>query len=138
MASAARDMLDSESEHDSLGSTQSAGTGTTAQKERIHHSFSCWTFQLVFSADVTALNGGRASSSVTLQEWQKILLEHIRSRVDDTITKFIDQNSTESDGIEPEYLGFLTRKKTSSDTYLPSWSSRDITEPGTSWRMMSS
>jgi hypothetical protein len=77
MALAARDMLDS------------AGTGATAQKKRIRYRFSCWTFQLIFSADVTALtrNGGRASSSVTLQERQKTLLGNIRSRVDDTITK---------------------------------------------------
>ncbi len=29
--------------------------------------------------------------------------------------KFIDQNSTESDGFETVHLGFLTRKDTSSD-----------------------
>jgi hypothetical protein len=36
---------------------------------------------LTISADATALNGGRASDSVTLQEQQKFLLEHVQSRI---------------------------------------------------------
>ncbi len=90
MASAAREMLESDSEEsglDSLTSAQSASTRSTARIKRFRHRISCWTFQLIFSADVTALNDGLASSSVTLQEQQKFLLEHIRSGVVNTITK---------------------------------------------------
>ncbi len=73
MASAAREMLESDSEEselDSLTSAQSASTKSTARIKRIRYRFSCWTFQLIFNADITALNGGLASSNVTLQERQ--------------------------------------------------------------------
>ncbi len=69
---------------DSFTSTQSASTSIPARKKRIRHQFSCWTFQLTFSTDAAALNGGSASGSATLQERQKYLLEHIRSRMANT------------------------------------------------------
>ena len=74
-----------DSDLNSLSSTQSACTShtvTTSRKKQIRHGFSSWTFQLNFSADAAALNGGSASGSVTLQERQKYLLEHIRYRVE--------------------------------------------------------
>jgi hypothetical protein len=67
MASIAQDLHESDSDLDCLTSTQSASTSTTARKKRSRHQFSCRTFQLTFSADASALNGGRASGSVTLQ-----------------------------------------------------------------------
>jgi hypothetical protein len=76
-----QDISDSDSELDSLNSSHAAGTETTAQGKRVRHRFSVWTFQLTISADATALNGGRASDSVTLQEKQKFLLEHVQSRI---------------------------------------------------------
>ena len=84
MASTDQDVHDSDSELVNLNSSQSARTSTTAREKRVRHLFSCWTFQLIFSADAAALNGGSASGSVTLQQRQKYLLEHIRSRVANT------------------------------------------------------
>ena len=81
MASRDQDISDSDSELDSLNSSHAASTKTTAQRKRVRHRFSVWTFQLTISADATALNGGRASDSVTLQEHQKFLLEHVQSRI---------------------------------------------------------
>ena len=72
---------DCDSELDSLNSSHAASTETTAQGKRARHKFSVWSFQLTISADATALNGGRASDSVTLQEQQKFLLEHVQSRI---------------------------------------------------------
>jgi len=72
---------DSDSQLDSLNSSHAASTETTAQRKRVRHKFSVWSFQLTISADATALNGGRASDSVTLQEQQKFLLEHVQSRI---------------------------------------------------------
>ena len=72
---------DSDSQLDSLNSSHAASTETTAQRKRVRHRFSVWSFQLTISADATALNGGRASDSVTLQEQQKFLLEHVQSRI---------------------------------------------------------
>ncbi len=70
MTSRDQDILDSDSELDSLNSSHAASTETTAQRKRVSHRFSVWTFQSTISADATALNGGRASDSVTLQEQQ--------------------------------------------------------------------
>lgn len=83
MTSRDQDISDSDSELDSLNSSHAASTETTttAQRKRVRHRFSVWTFQLTISADATALNGGRASDSVTLQEQQKFLLEHVKSRI---------------------------------------------------------
>ncbi len=83
MASTDQVVRESDCDLDSLNSGQSASTSTraTARKKRVCHLFSCWTFQLTFSADPAALNGGLASGSVALQERQKSLLEHIRSRI---------------------------------------------------------
>jgi hypothetical protein len=72
---------DSDSQLDSLNSSHAASTETTAQRKRVRHKFSVWSFQLTISADATALNGGRASDSVTLQDQQKFLLEHVQSRI---------------------------------------------------------
>jgi hypothetical protein len=80
MASTAQDVHESDSD-DNLTSTQSASTSIITRKTRIRHKFSSWIFQLVFSANAAALKGGSASSSVTLQERQKYLLEHMRSRM---------------------------------------------------------
>jgi hypothetical protein len=84
MASTDQDVHDSDSDLDSLISTQSASTSTTARKKQVRHRFSSWTFQLTLSADAAALKGGCSSGSVTLQERQKYLLEHIRSRIINT------------------------------------------------------
>jgi hypothetical protein len=81
MTSRNQDILDSNSELDCLNSSHAASTETTAQRKRVRHRFSVWSFQLTISADATALNGGRASDSVTLQEQQKFLLEHVQSRI---------------------------------------------------------
>jgi hypothetical protein len=81
MTSRDQDISDSDSELDSLNSSHAASTETTAQSKRVRHRFSFWTFQLTISADATALNGGRASDSVTLLEQQKFLLEHVQSRI---------------------------------------------------------
>jgi hypothetical protein len=73
MASTAQDVHEFDSDFDSLTSTQSALTPQAPapqHEKKIHHQFSCWTFQLICSADATALNVGRASGtggSVTLQ-----------------------------------------------------------------------
>ena len=71
MTSSNQDISDCDSELDSLNSSHAASTETTAQRKRVRHRFSVWSFQLTISADATALNGGRASDSVTLQEQQK-------------------------------------------------------------------
>jgi hypothetical protein len=84
---ATADQTGTELELDSLNSAQSASTGPSAQKKRVSHRFSSWAFQLTLSADATALTGGRESGSVTLQERKKILLEHVRSRMENTISK---------------------------------------------------
>jgi hypothetical protein len=84
MASTDQVVHKSDPKVDSLNSSQSASTSTTAQKKRVRRLFSCWTFQLTFSADASALNGGSESGSVTLQERKKYLLEHIRSRMANT------------------------------------------------------
>ncbi len=70
MTSRNQDISDSDSALDSLNSSHAASTETTttAQRKGVRHRFSVWTFQLTISADATALNGGRASDSVTLQE----------------------------------------------------------------------
>jgi hypothetical protein len=81
MTSSNQDISDCDSELDSLNSSHAASTETTAQRKRVRHRFSVWSFQLTISADATALNGGRASDSVTLQEQQKFLLEHVQSRI---------------------------------------------------------
>ncbi len=81
MTSSNQDISDCESELDSLNSSHAASTETTAQRKRVSHRFSVWSFQSTISADATALNGGRASDSVTLQEQQKFLLEHVQSRI---------------------------------------------------------
>ena len=83
MTSSNQDISDCDSElgSDSLNSSHAASTETTAQRKRVRHRFSVWSFQLTISADATALNGGRASDSVTLQEQQKFLLEHVQSRI---------------------------------------------------------
>jgi len=83
MTSSNQDISDCDSElgSDSLNSSHAASTKTTAQRKRVRHRFSVWSFQLTISADATALNGGRASDSVTLQEQQKFLLEHVQSRI---------------------------------------------------------
>jgi hypothetical protein len=70
MTSRDQDISDSDSELDSLNSSHAASTKTTAQRKRVSHRFSVWTFQLTISADATALKGGRARDSVTLQEPQ--------------------------------------------------------------------
>ncbi len=82
MASTDQDVHESDSGLDILTSTQSASTSITTRPKRARHKFSSWTFQLKFSADAAALNGGPAS--VPLQERQKYLLEHIRSRIINT------------------------------------------------------
>ncbi len=82
MASTEQDVHDSDSDLDTSTSTQSASTRTTARKKQVRHRFSSWTFQRTLSTDSTALNGGPAS--VPLQERQKYLLEHIRSRIINT------------------------------------------------------
>ncbi len=82
-----QDTHESDSDLNSLSSTQSACTSTTvttSRRKQICLRFSSWTFQLTFSAYAAALNGGSASGSVTLQERQKYLLEHIRSRMANT------------------------------------------------------
>jgi hypothetical protein len=84
MAATAHDVHESDADLDSLTSTQSVSTSTSARTKQIRHQFSSWTFQLIFSADSTALNGGSASGSVTRQERQKYLLELIRSRMANT------------------------------------------------------
>jgi len=83
MTSRNQDISDCDSQLDSSNSSHAASTETTttAQRKRVRHRFSVWTFQLTISADATALNGGRASDSVTLQEQQKFLLEHVQSRI---------------------------------------------------------
>jgi hypothetical protein len=83
MTSSNQDISDCDSElgSDSLNSSHAASTKTTAQRKRVRHRFSVWSFQSTISADATALNGGRASDSVTLQEQQKFLLEHVQSRI---------------------------------------------------------
>ena len=81
MTSSNQDSSDCDSELGSLNSSHAASTETTAQRKRVRHRFSVWSFQLTISADATALNGGRASDSVTLQEQQKFLLEHVKSRI---------------------------------------------------------
>ena len=81
MTSSNQDISDCDSELDSLNSSHAASTETTAQRKRVRHRFSVWSFQSTISADATALNGGRASDSVTLQEQQKFLLEHVQSRI---------------------------------------------------------
>ena len=83
MTSSNQDISDCDSElgSDSLNSSHAASTKTTAQRKRVRHRFSVWSFQSTISADATALNGGRASDSVTLQEQQKFLLEHVKSRI---------------------------------------------------------
>ena len=81
MASRDQYILDSDSELDSLNSSHAASSKTTANRKSSRHRFSVWTFQLTISADATALNGGRASDSVTLQDQQKFLLEHVQSRI---------------------------------------------------------
>jgi hypothetical protein len=82
MASTEQDVLDTDSDLNTSTSTQSASTRTTARKKQVRHRFSSWTFQRTLSTDSTALNGGPAS--VPLQERQKYLLEHIRSRIINT------------------------------------------------------
>ncbi len=84
---ATADQAGTELELDSLNSAQSASTGPLAQKKRVRHCFSSWAFQLTLSADATALTGGRESGSVILQERKKFLLEHLRSRMEYTISK---------------------------------------------------
>jgi hypothetical protein len=79
MASTDPVVHESDSELNNLNSSGSASNSTTARKKRVHHLFSCWTFQLTISTDAAALNGGRASGSVTLQERQEYLLEHFQS-----------------------------------------------------------
>ena len=74
MTSSNQDISDCESELDSLNSSHAASTETTAQRKKVRHRFSVWSFQLTISADATALNGGRASDSVTLQEQQSFCL----------------------------------------------------------------
>ena len=81
MTSSNQDISDCDYELDSLNSSHAASTETTAQRKRVRHKFSVWSFQLTISADATALNGGRASDSVTLQDQQKFLLEHVQSRI---------------------------------------------------------
>jgi len=81
MTSSNQDISDCDSELDSLNSSHAASTETTAQRKRVRHRFSVWSFQLTISADATALNGGRASDSVTLQDQQTFLLEHVKSRI---------------------------------------------------------
>ncbi len=61
----------SDSELDSLNSSLAASTKATANSKRVRHKFSVRTFQLTISSDATALNGGRASDTVTLQERQR-------------------------------------------------------------------
>jgi hypothetical protein len=84
IASTAQDVHESDFDLDYLTTTQSVSTSTTARKKRIRHQFSLQTFQLTFSADASALNDVRASSSVTLQERLKYLSEHIRSGMENT------------------------------------------------------
>jgi len=81
MTSSNQDISDCDYELDSLNSSHAASTETTAQRKRVRHRFSVWSFQSTISADATALNGGRASDSVTLQEQQRFLLEHVQSRI---------------------------------------------------------
>ncbi len=85
MTSRDQDISDSDSKLDSLNSSYAASTETTAQKKRVRHRFSVWTFQLTISADATALNGRRASDRVTLQEQQiPALANTIRASTLDT------------------------------------------------------
>ena len=83
MTSRNQDISDCDSQLDSSNSSHAARTETTttAQRKRVRHRFSVWSFQSTISADATALNGGRASDSVTLQDQQKFLLEHVQSRI---------------------------------------------------------
>jgi hypothetical protein len=82
MASTDQDVHESDSGLNNLISTQSASTSITTRPKRVRHKFISWTFQLKFNADAAALNGGLAS--VTLQERQKYVLQHIRSRIKNT------------------------------------------------------
>jgi hypothetical protein len=70
---ATADQASTEHELDSLNSAQTASTGPTAQKKRVHHRFNSWDFQLTLSADAIPLTGGRESGSVTLEERRKFL-----------------------------------------------------------------
>lgn len=83
MASTNQDVHESVSDSDlsSLNSTQSSCTSTTSRKKQIRHRFSSWTFQLTINTNAAALNGERASGSVSIQERQKHLLQHLRSRI---------------------------------------------------------
>ena len=86
MASTNQDVHESVSDSDlsSLNSTQSSCTSTTSRKKQIRHRFSSWTFQLTINTNAAALNGERASGSVTLQERHKYLLEHRKSKYNAT------------------------------------------------------
>jgi hypothetical protein len=72
MSSGDQEASDSYAELDSFNSSHAASSTTTVETKRARHRFSAWTFQLTLSADATALNGGRASISVTLRERQKV------------------------------------------------------------------
>ena len=56
---------------------------------RIRHRFCSWSFHLTFSADSTALNGGRATGCVTIQDRQTFLRAHIKSRFENAMPAFV-------------------------------------------------
>ena len=66
------------SEIDGLNSSESssprARTVSTAPNKpvRVRHRFSIWSFHFTFSADSTALNGGRATGCVTVRDRQTL------------------------------------------------------------------
>mmetsp|Transcript_28563 Transcript_28563/g.59704 ORF Transcript_28563/g.59704 Transcript_28563/m.59704 type:complete len:319 (+) Transcript_28563:160-1116(+) len=85
MASGEQDVSESDSDLVSLNSSQASSTRCTATNKIVRRKFSAWTFQLTISADATALNGGRDSYSVPLHEQKKRLLEHVQSRILNTM-----------------------------------------------------
>ena len=99
MPSSAQDLpvsgSDVRSEIDGLNSSESsssrARTVSTAPNKpvRVRHRFSSWSFHFTFSADSTALNGGRATGCVTVRDRQTFLHAHIKSRLEYTMPAFV-------------------------------------------------
>jgi hypothetical protein len=79
MTSTDQDVHKSHSKLDSVNSSLAASISSmissTKQGKRVRPQYTGWTFQLIFSAETTTLNEGRASNNMTLQERQNLLLE---------------------------------------------------------------
>jgi hypothetical protein len=84
-----------ESELVTSNSLEDASACAIKQTKRISHQFKfifkCWFFLFTLNADATALNGGRLSDSVTLQQRHKAaaLLEHIKSDFRRSFSRFV-------------------------------------------------